>query len=77
MTNVSGRYPVNKTYDERSLYPDTVEHVYVFPPEDGYCDIVLFDENGMIIMANNRALFRIKGALEGEYGYDVTVKEAT
>jgi len=38
-------------------------------------DIVLFDGDGMIVCANNRALFRIEGALEGEYGYDVIVEE--
>lgn len=74
MPDVAGRYPVNKTHGD-SAYPDTVEYVYVFPPEDGYCDIVLFDEDGMIVLANNRALFRIEGALEGEYGYDVFVEE--
>lgn len=70
---LAGLYPANKTAGTGG-YPPVTDKVLVSPPgPDGYHDVTLIDVNGDIVAVNNRARFRIEGALEGEYGYDIVV----
>lgn len=69
----AGTYPANKRRGG-SCYPNTVETVEVRPDVDGYHDILLLDESGRIVYTHNRAAYRIRAALEGDYGYDIVVR---
>lgn len=77
MTNndrLAGMYPANKSQGENGAYPEETETVVVHEPgPDGYRNIECLDSDGNQVAANNRPKHRIRGALSGEYGYDIVV----
>lgn len=74
-SEVAGLYPAN-VVDSSGTYSPETEQVFVAPPgRDGYCDVWMFDNDGDVVDARNRGLHRIRGALDGDGGYDISVSE--